>query len=272
MYIKRFSLFLFVFFILSCGNYSLLEKIGPQDDMDYFMFKAGNIWEFSAKTIETPGDTKNSLLRLIMIENPKFKNAQYFSFVYSSSNDGDLEFSFETNYNSAFIKSAYGYRNAINLLNEFSTNTTGAVGYPEYLTFPFIKFPFVEGLSNNFTADQVISNYPLSQAVSPRPVNIHIDGSMIIEQNNLTLEVMGTEYTRCIKVKYSYIMEITSLIDNLPYAAGDSIFYAKEDSQYYLAPNTGIIRITRLRSKRNELNQFSEWYLNAELLKFSPTM
>ena len=255
---KKLLLLLSLALFCACGNYSLLEKLGPDGDTDYLPFREGKYWVYSGTLSELHEDPASVYITNIIARSSHFTNGSFLVLTNNyTENAGD----------SALKKVQYGYNHLINILASFSTNTWNTTAYPEIIELPYLTMPFVEGALSGVQKVQIISNYPLSLSSLPGNITVTYSVSNQILKNNLTLEINGVEYDRCVKLVHESSIRFTSHGDNSPYKSGDTIQTYQDTYVYYLAPSIGPIRIQHRTSELGQDNIYRESYYDGLLVE-----
>lgn len=251
--------------LAGCGNWSMLEMLGPQSGDAYLPFAAGNNWQFAATVTETPGATTNVTLRLTLVPHPLFPGLLGLS--NHAWNDYGAEGALDNGH--ALAAAKYGVDWVFDPVRAIIPNGTGAIGYPGTVSLPFIRQPFVAGDLTVASATLTVSNFPLP-ALLPAAVSYVYTVSNRTEANNLTLLVGATEYEKVVKLQLALSVSVTCLEDDPPYVAGQVAAVSRIAYTMYLAPGVGILHLTQLRSGRNLQGQVSESWLDAALTGYAP--
>lgn len=247
-----------LFTFTACGNYSLLEKLGPDSGVDYLPFEEGRFWVYQGTLSRLHEDDTSFQLTNIVGRSSHFTNGHHLTITNGyEENKGE----------SAMVRTQYGYQNLINILASFPADIWNTTAHPKIVRTPWLTMPFVEGALSGVRVVQILSNYPLSQSSLPGNVIVTYSVSNKVLHNHLTVEVNGVEYDRCVKIQHDSKILFTSLGDNTPYKNNDIIQTYQDSYIYYLAPSIGPIRIQHRSSELGQNNIYKESFYDGLLIR-----
>ncbi len=253
--IKTVITLLFLTTIYGCGNYSLIEKLGPSDDNAYLQMYDGFSKEYLIITETSTGDVSSFTNTLTMIST---NMSQGEEFLYAR---GSLIEKGKT-----LIKSKYGWQERFRILDSFSSNPTGATAYPEMVQYKIIEMPFIKGDTSESSILQIISNYPTTLTATPITVQLNYKTENSTLDNNINITIAGKEYVNCVKYKFTLQIQVSALENADPYNAGDPISETIVKNIYYLTPKSGIIKHIALVTKQKDNNTSSQQLITSTIL------
>jgi len=237
-----------------CGNYSLIEKLGPSDGTAYLQVYNNISKSYLVYTEDSTGTITTNTNNLIMVSTNTTLGEEFlYSYNSTIKNEETL------------IKSKYGWQKRFRVLNLFNNNITGATAFPEVIQYNFIEMPFISG---NMTKDshlQIISNYPALLTANPITIQLHYETENKTLNNNVSTTINDIEYKNCIKYQFIITLKASALEAANPYNTGDPIFERTIENIYYLAPKIGIIKHISLYTQREENNN-AEQILTTSIL------
>lgn len=255
MLLKSIITLLFLLIFSGCGNYSLIEKLGPNDDTAYLQMYDGLSKTFLVYTETSTETTTTNTNNLIMLSTNTTLGEEFLS---SYNTDIQNE--------KTIIKSKYGWQERFRILNLFGNNITGATAHPEVIQYNYIEMPFISGETTKESLLQIVSNYPTILTANPIVVQLQYETESKTLNNNVSITINDREYSNCIK--YQFIMKIkTSALENAnPYNIGDSISESILENIYYLAPKLGIVKQISLETQQKENNSSKQTLTTSTLL------
>ncbi len=218
-------LLLAVLFAAGCGNYSLLEMLGPDSDYAYFRLEPGRYWGYTGTWQQLHADPVPVTITNHIATSPFFSDGTYL--VITNNNTVDDGFY-------GYHRERNGYSQVFNILSRINPSWN-PVAVPDLIKLPFLTTPFVEGRYCETTRTQIVTNYPLLLSPAPAVVRINYSTEEQVHKNNLTMEINGTEYEKCVKLSHTLRVTVTSLGQNDPYNDGQVIQTTEDAYTFHLA-------------------------------------
>lgn len=241
---------------IGCGNYSLLEMIGPDSDYAYFRLEPGRYWAYSGTWQQLHQDPVPVVITNHIALSPFFADGSYLVITNQGTVDDGLY---------GYHRERNGYSQVFNILSQINP-TWNPVAVPARISMPFLTTPFVEGRYSTVTRTQIVTNYPLLLSSIPAVVRILYTTENRVHKNNLTMEINGTEYEKCVKISHTLRVTVSSLGRNDPYEDGDVIQTTEDAYTFHLAPGIGMISIIHVKRTLGQDNIYTETRFAGDLL------